>query len=339
MKNKMMGRAIAVIAIAIVILLCSIFALNNYEKGLLDVCAVSQDNYVRLVYKQIELEKDRSDDEIINNILGTLNSSSSRYWTFAKGESILFIKDVFETDRYKSVTAKSYFVSDSAQKFLVSLKRGRLHHDMIEMNGKDYIASGTIFEYNGNEYELCLLTNKSVFLSNNLFLSCKIELIILIVLLDIALVVVTLHFMLKREKYKDNLDDILRENKYLLDKVESLNHELEVREIYDPRLNQFSASVIDAFEKRLVLRPYVFPITYVRFLILSEKGEEQLYDDVNFVYKKKALKFKDEEKQEIIIMLLMTEGIGDAFGELIKANTNVKLVSSRCYRSVEDYGQ
>ena len=75
------------------------------------------------------------------------------------------------------------------------------------------------------------------------------------------------------------------------------------------------------------------------FLILSEKGEEQLYDDVNFVYKKKALKFKDEEKQEIIIMLLMTEGIGDAFGELIKANTNVKLVSSRCYRSVEDYGQ
>ena len=63
--------------------------INKYEEGVLEVCATQQDAYVQLVLDQINLKSNRDDEQIINDILGTMNSSSNKYWTFSKNQSIL----------------------------------------------------------------------------------------------------------------------------------------------------------------------------------------------------------------------------------------------------------
>ena len=57
--------------------------INNYEKGVAEIYAQEQDGYVQLVLDQINLQPENTDEEIIRNILGTLDSSSNRYWTLS----------------------------------------------------------------------------------------------------------------------------------------------------------------------------------------------------------------------------------------------------------------
>ena len=56
-------------------------------------------------------------------------------------------------------------------------------HESIRMDGVRYVASGVKFEYNSAEYKICLLTNDTVILDNNIFLSSKIGLYVFGVLL------------------------------------------------------------------------------------------------------------------------------------------------------------
>lgn len=163
---------------------------QSYENGILDICAKQQDGYVQLVLDQINLNAKRSDDEIIRDIIGTLNSSTSQYWTFSKGDQILFVKDVLETNKYRSLTIESYYEGKSASKFLDSLERDRVSHRQVSMRGHRYIASGAKFSYNGKEYRLILMTNNDVILDNNCYLSAKTGMVTLFAIVLVILAVV-----------------------------------------------------------------------------------------------------------------------------------------------------
>ena len=63
---------ICVICVAVIAGFTAHIELQRYEDGILDVCATQQDAYVQLVLDQINLQADRSDDEIITEILGSL---------------------------------------------------------------------------------------------------------------------------------------------------------------------------------------------------------------------------------------------------------------------------
>ena len=139
----------------------------NYEKSVVSLYAMQQDDYVQLVLDQINLQKNRADEEIISDILGTLDSSSRKYWTLTKDQALLFVKNVMETNRYKGFTTGSYFASDSAQVFLQRLNENHVIHENIEMDGENYVASGVIFNYQGSKYKICLLTNESVIINQN----------------------------------------------------------------------------------------------------------------------------------------------------------------------------
>ena len=70
--------------------------IGRYEKGIIEVCATQQDAYVQLVLDQINLKDNRDDEEIINDILKTMDSSSNKYWAFSKNQSMLFVKDYWK---------------------------------------------------------------------------------------------------------------------------------------------------------------------------------------------------------------------------------------------------
>lgn len=112
------------------------YQMVRYEDGLLDVCATQQDGYVQLVVDQINLKSNRDNEEIITDILGTLDASSNKYWTFSRDQAMLFVKDVLETNKYKGFTTATYYVSDSAREFLETLKQDRVPHSQIEHGGQ-----------------------------------------------------------------------------------------------------------------------------------------------------------------------------------------------------------
>ena len=126
--------------------------LDRYERGVLDVCAVQQDAYVQLVLDQINLKENRSDTEIITGILSSLDASTNKYWTFSREQNMLFVKDVLETNKYKGLTTATYYASNSAQSFLNSLSVNHVIHGEIEIDGREYIASGVAFIYAASRY-------------------------------------------------------------------------------------------------------------------------------------------------------------------------------------------
>lgn len=256
-KKKRNILAITTILVIVIVVICSLFAwyqINSLEKGILDVCATQQDAYVQLVLDQINLKDNRDDDEIINEILSTLDTSSNKYWTFSKDRSMLFVKDVIETNRYKGLTTISYYDSDSARDFLDSLQRDRVTHKNITVNGKDYVASGVAFGYNGEEYRLCLLTNKNVILNNNRFMTSRMEMLILIGFIMVMLLAVSMLFAGKLESVTKVVGEKEDSIKQLQRTVGHLNELLSQKEHYDTRYQMWSSDVISEFMGKLKLK-------------------------------------------------------------------------------------
>ena len=178
-KNKITFAAATLILIFVAVMACmGKWQADNYESSILSIYAQQQDAYVQLVLDQINMLENRSDDEIVHKILGSLDTSDRKYWTLSKEQALLFVKDVMETNRYKGLTSESFFTSDSASYFLSNLGLNHVAHEVIEMEGDKYVASGVVFEYNGARYKICLLTNDTVILDNNVFLSAKISIYI-----------------------------------------------------------------------------------------------------------------------------------------------------------------
>ena len=77
---------ICVICVSVIAGFTAHIELQRYEDGILDVCATQQDAYVQLVLDQINLKDNRNDEQIIKEILETMDASSNHYWTFSKDQ-------------------------------------------------------------------------------------------------------------------------------------------------------------------------------------------------------------------------------------------------------------
>ena len=78
-KNVLVITTIYVICFSVIAGVFAYTRINKYEEGVLEVCATQQDAYVQLVLDQINLKSNRDDEQIINDILGTMNSSSKMF--------------------------------------------------------------------------------------------------------------------------------------------------------------------------------------------------------------------------------------------------------------------
>lgn len=301
------------------------YQMNEMEKGILDVCATQQDAYVQLVLDQINLKDNRDDEEIINEILSTLDTSSNKYWTFSKDRSMLFVKDVIETNRYKGLTAVSYYDSDSAKDFLNSLQTDRVIHKNITINNKDYVASGVAFRYNNDEYRLCLLTNKNVILNNNRFMTVKIEMLIIIGSIMMVLMVVSMLFARKLETVSRSVDEKEASIRQLQSTVGHLNELLSQKEHYDTRYQLWSIDVLREFLGKLIMKN-VRTAVAAKIHCQNENFRDDFLNRACVVLDKKVLRFVLGDMDILLLYVQCSEDIArSSIGVLL--NNGVRLES------------
>ena len=298
------------------------FEMQRYEDGIIDVCATQQDSYVQLVIDQINLKENRTDQEIIENILSTLDSSSNRYWTFSKEQTMLYVKDALETNRYQSLTANSYYRSDSATNFIDNLIVNKVNHERIELDGKDYIASGALFEYGGEEYRICLLTNTTVLLDNNKFLGSKMELIIIFIvvysLIFIMPILITILYNIMQKKIFMTGQELVEAN----NAVERLNEKLTTDEIYDNRKNLFSLPTIKLFLDEYKDKRAAFPISFVAFKYGEKETVSRFFGKNCVTLGKHDIKFYDGRLHLALILCVKCNAI--------KAKELSKMIKGDC---------
>lgn len=295
--------SVLIILAAVIMAVIGWHEAKDYEKSVLAIYAEQQDAYVQLVLDQINVLDDRSDEEIVKKILGSLDTSGRKYWTLTKDQALLFVKDVMETNRYKGLTTETFFTSDSAAKFLQDLEINRVIHETIQMDGVRYVASGVIFEYNGAEYKICLLTNDTVILDNNIFLSSKIGLYVFGVLLLGLLLVVSMIFAnvldLREKRMKAMKEHITRLNKVLTEQTEM------IREMnwYHTRWSVFKPSAMEMFVQKIVQRQIV-PVVFVSLAFDSEEQRDYFLQKAQILLDEKVVRFEREYGDGLVLLFL-----------------------------------
>lgn len=300
-KYSLLRMAVLMLSLVILCAIVLYMEMKDYEKGLLDVCATGQDGYVQLVLDQINLNQHRDDEEIISDILGTLDASSNKYWTFSKEQAMLFVKDITETNKYKGFTTETYYVSDSAKNFLDNLKLNRISHAEIEIEEKEFIASGVVFEYNGNEYRLCLLTNRDVFLDNNSFLTAKAELATLIVGVLILLLLLPTFIVRRLQAEMERADEAEATVEELNQSIVDLNEALHDKYFYNTKSSIWGMDALEPFVNKLKKRN-INPVTAVFINCPDEEARIDFMQKSSLMLGKNVLKF---EKEEDILMLML----------------------------------
>lgn len=312
------GRRILMVTTVGTILLCllvgwfALFQMHRYEDGVLEVCAKQQDAYVQLVVDQINLKENRTDEKIISEILATLDASTNKYWTFSDSDTMLFVKDVLETNKYKGFTSATYYDSASAKKFWSSLREGRVIHADITIGEKQFIASGTAFSYKDKSYRLCLLSNRSIFLNNNAFLGAKTELTALIAVVLCLLMILPMFLALKvsrLQKKTEEQGEIIVETNHSLSKM---NQMLSQRRVYDPQNMVWQMDMLDVFLKKLKERKAA-PLVQATIVCDSRKTAEEMLRQASLVLDRRVLRF--EKEQEVVLLFTGYEK-GDAMAVL-----------------------
>lgn len=307
-KEKRMGVWItAIICLVIVFAGFAVYQIKRYETSVLDIYADAQDAYVQLVLDQINIAADRTEFEIVEDILGTLDASSNRYWTFSSEEALIFVKDVTETNRYKGFTTSTYYVSDEAKEFIRNLRTNRVVHEVIPINEREYIASGVAFEYNDTMYQMCLLTNPRTVLDHNIYLNARINLCVMIGVVLLLFLLTAIAFVLQHHKLAEALQNEKAANEALRMSVEKLTAALERNRLFDTQLTVFNHSILPMLQEKLEARnvtPYcIFSLVYE-----TEEARKAFLERSQLLLDHKVFRFHDEaEKRIILVPVLYTK--------------------------------
>lgn len=282
------------------------FQLNRYEQGVVEIYAVQQDAYVQLVLDQINLNRDQEDESVIVDIIGTLDNSTNKYWTLSHEETLLFVKDVTETNRYKGFTTSTYYISDSAREFIDLLNVNKVRHKLISIGEKKYIASGAVFEYLGITYQICLLTNPDAVLDHNVYLGARINMTVMICLLLVLFVITIIALAKVCSKRTAQLKSEQDLNRELSHTVEQLNEIISQAEAYDARLTAFRMDQLPLVAKKLSERA-LYPITLMRLEYTASEAAEFLLEDSILVLDKNILRFRDDEHGFLVLVAVRYE--------------------------------
>ena len=237
-------------AAAIIIVLFGRYFLKQYEKSILSIYANQQDDYVEIINKQINLQSDRSNYDIIQNILGTLDNSDKTYWTMEADQSVVYVKNVLETNKYKGVSPATVFNTKTARKFLNDLSKDHIVHSFISMNGQKYVASGSSFAYNGKEYKLCLLTDETVILDNNTYLMAKTAIQILWVVIIGMFIIITIMAIILLQKQNAIIQAKQEQIMALNLKLEAVDKERKLDNMFGSKWNVYQNIVLKISAKK-----------------------------------------------------------------------------------------
>ncbi len=232
--NKNNNRSITLTVIFSVIMMMafvtySIYQLSDYEKGMTEIFAEEQDGYVALVAE--EARRGSPVLESAEKAVGILDSSNKQYWTMDNKDTILYIKNVTESNAYRDVEPEKYYHSKSARKFLKSISDTYITHSTIEIDGKKYIASGTLVKTPKQSIRLILLSDYKILFSNNDYLSKKIYLQISIMVVASVFIVTLIFMAILIRNAKNRQDAAEKESIELRKKIEEISNIPETRKV------------------------------------------------------------------------------------------------------------
>lgn len=245
---------VGALACTALLALLSYLAVRDIEQGLLATVADQQDEYVDLVVGQIDLHNEADDDSIINNILGVIDSSSGQYWTFSRDDAMLYVRDASETSKYKGMPASTYLGEGEAEEFYEGLSTDKTTHDYVTVDGRDYIASGRAFEYDGSTYRLCLMTNEDTVLDGNQLLGARSRLGALLGIEAVLLLFVAIGLAGRGDRLARQLSAARGEVARLNGTITRLNRRIARGRFYSPEEGLWSADALADFESSLAKR-------------------------------------------------------------------------------------
>jgi len=293
-----------ILVFAVVVGVLAWMQLKSYESSVMEIYADQQDGYVQLVLDQINLNKNRSSEEIIRDILGTLDESSNKYWTLSQKDALVFVKDVMETTRYRGFSTKTYYSSESAQDFVSSLQTDHVTHSTIQIGERRFVASGTQFEYGGIIHRLCLLTSADIVLDHNAYLSAKINVSILAVTELSVLVLTAIGFAALSRKWKKAYEREAKQTTELRSTVEQLNDILSRRQLYDTRLTAFQAAVLPQLFQKLEERN-AWPVHFTLLYCDGPEVQDRFLSDTQTLLDRRVFRVILDDRQ---ILLLSANG-------------------------------
>lgn len=291
--------------------------LSSYEEGIMEVYALQQDGYVQLVLDQINLERGRATEEIISNILGTLDASANKFWTFSEDDSLIFVRDVMETNRYRGFSTATYYESDSARRFLRSLQLNRVTHEIIDISSRRFVASGVRFSYRGEQMLITLLTGADAVLDQNKYLSAKINICILAIVELAVLVLSTIGLTALSQKWRRKSRALEQENTKLLATVEKCNDILNKRELYDTRHMVFQANVLQMLLPKLETHD-VWPLHLILLSCDTDTDQKRFLRESQVMMDRSYFRFALRPRQLLLIGVKLEDAAGQAIVAAIR---------------------
>jgi len=303
-KKFFIGSLIAVV-VSLVVIVVGVRLINEYEAGILEVAADQQDAYVQLVLDQINIKENRDDQDIIQNILSSLDASTYKYWTFAKDDAMLFVKDIVETNKYKGFNESTYYTSSEARAFIQNLKLNLVSHKKIDINGNDYVVSGVLFSYNNATYRLCMLSNSEVFLDNNNFLRSRINLTVflgLVVLIMMINALVLFHMTNSAERKNELLQERIQDLNYSNGR---LNEMVRVRTTYNVRRMVFNRQMLLGFLRRMELKKN--KVALASYSLVQVTNRDEFLKRAQVLLDRSVLRFGLKDMNKIALVFVQSD--------------------------------
>lgn len=279
-----------------------IFQLRSYETRFLELYGSEQDGYVNVILAQINrLGKDASEDDI-TEIISSLDATASRYWTLSKGDSILFVKSVTETNRYKGFTDGTYYATETASDFMNSLMVNQVDHKIIYLDNDRFIASGMIFNWRGDRYRVCLLTYDRVILEDNTLLECKNSIIIILSIVLALLVILSMVMSRKIRRQEDRIDKQEEHVIWQNQQIALLDEQLKREYAFSASKHVFKNTVLDEFLETLDQKN-VYPLHFAVFETESLEARDEFFEHMQVVLDNHVLRFSMDERLVVLIFV------------------------------------
>ncbi|MCI9446612.1 MAG: hypothetical protein HFH36_04305 [Lachnospiraceae bacterium] len=306
---------VAVVFFAIAADVFIICQLGAYETRFLEIYGSEQDGYVKIILDQINRLEGQGTDEDITDIISTLDATASRYWTLSKGDSILFVKSVTETNRYKGFTDGTYYATETASAFMNSLDVNEVNHRIIYLDDDRFIASGMIFQWQGEQYRICLLTYDKVVLEDNILLECKNSIIIILSLILALMIIVS---MMMSRKIRKQAMAINRQEERVVwqnQQIERLDERLKREYAFSASRHIFKNIMLDEFLEVLDEKD-VCPLHFAAFRTESAEAREEFFERMQAMLDNRVLRFSMEGQ---LVLLVFVQYPREVSGDIIES--------------------
>ena len=159
-----------------------------------------------------------------------------------------------------------------------------------------------IFDYRGGGYKICLLTNETFILDQNVFLSSKIALYIFIVVLLLGLLLVTLILNGFLDRRTRQIRALTEKTQLLNRQVEQMEEKIESMDDYHTRWNLFRGTLMDTFVRKLSQRE-LDSLVFLSLAFEERKQRNEFLEKAQLLLDERVLRFS-VKKHDIVLMFL-----------------------------------